>query len=168
MTNSDTDSRWIEIEAALRAYVGSGTSIYLMYRIRPGIPRRPLVKIGMADDPESRRSRLQRVLGTSIILMAHCTASPKLETTLHRIFNATRMPQVADVFLDHEGIEWFRHETILDRLARTMNALRGIPPSMAVDTTTALSMGSATAASGWPPGPDDLALAASIRAHTQV
>jgi hypothetical protein len=137
MTSSNADAvdhRWPTIEHALRQFVGAGTSIYLMYQ-SPS-----LVKIGQSDDAEGRRIRLQRELGSGIILMGCCTASPKLELALHHVFHETRVL----------GTEWFAHEPLLDRLARTLNAIRS--------ATT----GSTFAPQGWWPTLEDTALATSI------
>ena len=132
MTYSKTsDARWDAVEHALRQYVGAGTFVYLMFRTPS------LVKIGQSDNAEGRRIRLQRELGSSIILMGCCRASPKLELALHHVFADTRI----------EGTEWFAHEPVLDRLARTLNAIRS----------------SVMTPEGWRPTADDVALAGSIQ-----
>ena len=113
MTDADTDPRWAQIEDALQRYVGAGTCIYLMYRS----PRR--VKIGQAMDVQKRLTELRNDLDPSITLMGYCTASPSLETALHRIFHATRIEKTLA-----QGTEWFVFEPILGRLAVALNRVR--------------------------------------------
>ncbi len=107
-----TNQRWPQIEKLLRQHLGSGTFIYLMY----ASPSR--VKIGRTLHIEKRRLTLERDLGKSVVLMGYCTASPRLELGLHHVFTDTRL----------DG-EWFSHEPLLDRLARTFNALPPTTPN---------------------------------------
>lgn len=106
---------WDDIKPLLRTYVGAGSHIYLMY----SSPSR--VKIGHTVGHVLRRlNTIRNDLGRSVILMGYVTASPELELALHRLFADTRL----------DG-EWFKHEPILDMLARTMNAIKrpsGLPP----------------------------------------
>lgn len=123
---TDEAAIWAAVCHQLAEHVWDGPSmVYLMQSGR-------WVKIGQTMQRiEVRRREIARSTGRAVLVMACLSASTSLETSLHAIFapwhvDAVAGDEVPSSVRAPSGVEWFERTDMMDRLARTMNAMQAI------------------------------------------